>query len=164
MRNLAILLTICTLSGCGLFKKSSKEIEKHSTEIEQSIEKQTNIDYQDKSKSVEVNTSVTHEASINGYTVKADVIKFNPDGSFEAKGNVNMKGNNNWQKQQKDSTSNQVQADKILKENIKEKIKQKEEVKDYSKQTKSETDFLGIIAGALGILIIVIGVIWNLKR
>ena len=82
MKHITILLIICTLSGCGLFKKSSKDIQKHTEKIEQSSDKQTNIDHQDNSKSIEVNTRVSSELTVNGYKVTADAIKFNTDGSF----------------------------------------------------------------------------------
>lgn len=159
-----LLLIICTLSGCGLFKKTSKKVEKHSEVTEQSSTKQTNIDYQDQSKFLEVNTSVSSEVSINGYVVKADAIKFNPDGSFEASGGVSLTGSNEWKKQKQDSTAALRNTDISLKEKINESEKQSHEIKDYSKEVKSETDFWGIIAGACGVVVVVIGVVWYLKK
>lgn len=163
-RLILVILTICTLSGCGLFKKKSKEIDKHSENTEQSSDKQTNIEFQDKSKSLEVNTSVSSEVAINGYIVKAGVIKFNPDGSFEASGDVSLHGNSQWQRDKQDSTAKEVEADVVANVNEVEKIEQSNEVKDYSKATKSETDFFGIIAGACGVVVIVIGVVWYLRK
>lgn len=164
MKHIAILLIICTLSGCGLFKKTSMEIDKHVEKIEHSSDKQTNIDHLDNSKSIEVNTSVSSELTVNGYKVTADAIKFNTDGSFDAKGNVSMTGNSEWKREKQDSTSKEVQSDVKVKESTTEKVKQVHEVKDYSKQTKSETDFWGIIAGAIGVLGLALGLIWYLKK
>jgi len=164
MKHILLLLMICILSGCGLFKKTSKDVTKHSEVTEQSSEKKTNIVFQDQSKSLEVNTSVSTEVLINGYTVKADAIKFNPDGSFDAKGNVSMTGNNEWKRNKQDSAAAIRSAYINLEQKEVETSKQSQEVKDYSKEVKSETDGWGLIFGAFGVLVVVVGVVWWLKK
>ena len=166
MKNLLILILICSLSGCGVFKKTFKEIDKHSEMqvIESTI--QSNVEYQDNSKSLAVNTSISTEISTNGYTVKAKAIKLNADGSIEAVGDAQLSGSNTLQKESKDSSAMLVEADVKAKQEIQEESKQVLEVKDYAKQTKSETDAVGLLFGALAAIIIVIGVMWwmGLKR
>ena len=75
-----------------------------------------------------------------------------------------LHGNSEWKREKQDRASKEVQSDIKVKESEAEKVKQVHEVKDYSKQTKSETDFWGIIAGAIGVLGLALGLIWYLKK
>jgi len=121
---------------------------------------QSNVEYQDNSKSLAVNTSISTEISTNGYTVKANAIKLNSDGSIEAVGDAQLSGSNTLLKESKDSSAILVEADVKAKQELKEESKQVLEVKEYAKQTKSETDGVGFLFGAVGAIIIVIGVMW----
>jgi len=176
MKHITILLIICTLSGCGLFKKTSKDIQKHeeSAKIEQKKEytKETNEQINEQSKKT-TNEQVQErdKRDIDSETtLEADEIIIDDKGNISAKGNAKL-NNKLKDKGEKETNANKgvvedksrqttIDTKEVNKESVKEEVKQK----DYSKQTKSETDLLGIIAGAIGVLGLALGLIWYLKK
>jgi uncharacterized protein YxeA len=160
MKKILILLTIiCTLiSGCGLFRKKTKQVDISKSEQTSDVRVKKELDYTDTSKSAEVNTSFRKEFAIGGYIVSADSIIFNSDGSFKAKGNAKMSGDYSSGKTVNDSTS------KLVDSNIKLQLKSDSTAKKKDKQhdkeivTISEPNGKASIYGAVAVLIIVLGI------
>jgi uncharacterized protein YxeA len=164
MKKILILLTIiCTLiSGCGLFRKKTKQVDISKSEQTSDVRVKKELDYTDTSKSAEVNTSFRKEFAIGGYIVSADSIIFNSDGSFKAKGNAKMSGDYSSGKTVNDSTS------KLVDSNIKLQLKSDSTAKKKDKQhdkeivTESEPNGKGILLGLIGFGIVALGILWYL--
>lgn len=169
---LLIILMICTLSGCGLFKKTSKDIQKHeeSAKIEQKKEsiKETNEQSNEQSnKKTNEQIQERDKRDIDSETtIEADRIRIDKKGNITADGNAKLnnklkdKGESekNANKDVVEDSSKQTTID--TKEEIKESVKVEIKQKDYSKEVESETDFWGVIAGGIVFLGLVIGVAW----
>lgn len=160
MKKIILLITILILSSCGLFKNTSKDlaINKSSLSAEKRVER--DIKEIDKSTLNEVSTGVSREVNFNGYKVKADKVKLNPDGSIEAEGGVSLEGNSSNEKNQKDSTNRQEKNNKELSNKSNESSK--EEQRDYHKELHKEST--PSIKGMLwfwiggGIFVVIVGI------
>jgi cobalamin biosynthesis Mg chelatase CobN len=161
MKKLILLTIICTLiSGCGLFRKKTKQVDISKSEQTSDVRVKAELDYTDNSKSVEVITSFQREFTIGGYIVSADSIIFNSDGSFKAKGNAKMSGDYSSGKSVNDSTSKVVESDVKLQSKSDSTDKKKEKHYDKEVVTESEPSGKAFIYGAVAVLIVVIGFLW----
>lgn len=159
MKKLILLTIICTLiSGCGLFRKKTKQVDILKSEQTSDVRVKAELDYTDNNKSAEVNTSFRKEFAVGGYIVSADSIIFNSDGSFKAKGNAKMLGDYSSGKTVNDSTSKLVDSNIKLqsKSDSTEKKKDKQEVKEIL-HTSSPSG-KGIVWGGVAVLIVALGV------
>lgn len=176
MKHILLVLMICTFSACGLFKKTSKDIQKHeeSAKIEQKKEsvKETNEKSNEQSsKKTNERVQERDKRDIDSETtLEADEITMDKKGNISAKGNAKLnnklkdKGNKdiNANKEIVEDSSKQTTID--TKEEAKESVKEETKQKDYSKQTKSETDFWGVIAGGIVVFGLVVGLVWWLHK
>lgn len=169
---LLIILMICTLSGCGLFKKTSKDIQKQeeSTKIEQKKEsvketKEQSNEHSNKKTNEQIQERDKRDID-SETTLEADRIRIDKNGNIIADGNAKLnnklkdKGESekNANKDVVEDSSKQTIID--MKEESKESVKEEIKQKDYSKEVKSETDFWGVIAGGIVIALLVAGGLW----
>jgi len=163
MKKLILLTIICTLiSGCGLFRKKTKQVDITRSEQTSDVRVKAELDYTDNSKSAEVNTSFRKEYTIGGYIVSADSIIFNSDGSFKAKGNAKMSGKQLNAKESNDSTSKMVDSNVKLQSKSDSTTKKKDKQLEKEVVTESEPSGKGILFGWIGFGILAMGIMWYL--
>lgn len=173
MKKIILLILICTLiNGCGIFKKTSKDVKKVEQfgKTEQLREAKNQENEQSKEQSSTTTNEQVQEREKNDIdnetTLEADEI------DIDDKGNIKARGGAKVTKKQKEKSEKETNANKATQEDIfkeitkdsqeqkKEQAKQETKAVDYSKETISETDFWGVIAGAIGVLIVVFGICW----
>lgn len=160
MKKLILLTIICTLiSGCGLFRKKAKQVDISKSEQTSDVQSKVELDYSDKSKTAEVNTSLTSEFVVNGYKVKAKGVKFNSDGSFSAD-EAEIDGLALAEKSKKDSIARFVDSNIRYGEIAEERVKTKDKQFDKEVVTESEPSGKAFIYGAVAVLIVFLGVLW----
>src|SRR5690606_24651162 len=166
MKKLILLTIICTLiSGCGLFRKKTKQVDISKSEQISDVRVKAELDYIDNSKSAEINTGFRKEFTIGGYIVSADSIIFNTDGSFKAKGNAKMSGDYSSGKTSNDSTSKVVDSNVKLQLKSDSTEKKKDQQLDKQIVTESEPSGKALFYGALCLFIIFFaGWMWCLKK
>lgn len=169
MRIFVIIVVCILLSGCGLFRKTtkiSKQLDAVSVSSEVKVFTETSTGKVDKSKET-VNTSSESEDKVKVYPTPGTDVKVAPDGSvtFKADSIVSY-------------TKNKTNQARQILNDIKEDLSQKIGVtskKDSTDEKKIETKYVdrrpsatGIfsnwIGWAVGFLIVICGVIWFLKR
>lgn len=160
MKKLILLTIICTLiSGCGLFRKKTKQVDISKSEQTSDVQSNVELDYSDKSKTAEVNTSLTSEFVVNGYKVKAKGVKFNADGSFTAD-EAEIEGLALAEKSRKDSIARFVDSNIKYGEIAEERVKTKDKQYDKDIDIQSEPSGKAFIYGAVAVLIVVLGILW----
>lgn len=165
MKKLILLTIICTLiSGCGLFRKKTKQVEESKIEQTSDVRVKAELDYSYNSKSAEVNTSFQREFIIGEYNVSADSIIFNSDGSFKAKGNAKMSGKHLNAKESNDSTSMVVDKGIKLQSKSDSTEKKKDKQEDKSVINKSSPSLKGVVFTVIIILMVVYFIIFKIKR
>lgn len=162
------MLIICTLSGCGLFRKTVKNSQSssHSENIERKVESKDHVsaDIESKNKLVS-NERKQDQRDINEQTtLSADEIEIKTDGSIKAKGgaklNQNKKdkgiSNENKSLERTDSYIGHIEA------NSENKSQQKQDVKQNEKESTSQSEPKGsmMIWGAIGLLILICGILF----
>lgn len=156
MRKIIILMLCFLFVSCSLFKNTSKESLTIKSGVELNERKQIDLEYQDLTNTVNVNTRLQDEVNINGYTVKANTIKVYPDGLIEATGGVDIRGYNYNNNKLKDSTNtitnNNIKAD-INTDSITNR-KESESIKETKKESKPSTK--GLIIGTICTILFVL--------
>jgi len=168
---------ICTLtSACGLFKKTSKDLKKveHAAKLEQVGESQKKEMQESSDQSfakVSEHIQEREKKNLNiKTTLEANEITIDDKGNIRAKGDAKL-ASNIEEKGEKENNVNKSKQESVSKEISKDRKEQKKEVvklekKDiyYSKEVKSETDGWGLIFGAVGLAVVIVGVVWLLKK
>jgi uncharacterized protein YceK len=164
MKKLILLTIICTLiSGCGLFRKKTKQVDISKSEQTSDVQSNVELDYSDKSKTAEVNTSLTSEFVVNGYKVKARGVKFNSDGSFTAD-EAEIDGHALAEKSRKDSIARFVDSNIRYGEIAEERVKTKDKNFDKDVATQSEPSGKAFVYGAIAVLIVVLGICFSIRK
>lgn len=163
MKRLIILMILCTLiNGCGLFKNTKKDVlvSKSGASVEKREESELKV--QDKSNSVEVTTSVKTNDKLKRTSLQADRVTFNSNGSFNAEGNVKLDVEESEKIRQLDSAFKKLKSD--IDYYFLAEAASKEKQSTYEKETHKESTPSGkaIIYGAIGLLIIWLGILRHL--
>lgn len=168
MRIFLITLVCILLSGCGLFRKTTKinkQLDAVSVSSDVKVSSETTSGKVDKTKET-VNTSSNSDDKVKVYPTPGTDVKIDPDGSVTFKADSII----SFTKRKTD------QAREILKD-IKEDLHQnlsvsakkdstnekKTETKDVDKQPSVTGIFWNWIGWAVGFLILIFGVIWFLR-
>ncbi|WP_282638085.1 hypothetical protein [Sphingobacterium thalpophilum] len=172
MKKLLLILTICTLSGCGLFRKKTKvsnSSENNSkTEIRTEVEEQIQLTAKSESET-RSNEQTQLQKDIDEQTaVAADEIEIRPDGTVKASGNAKLSQNTKDRsklEQSKQVDSNDRQVGQVeYKSAGKEQNNQesKEEVKNVQSQTEPKGSIW--IWVAVGLLLLIGGLLFLRKK
>lgn len=156
MRILILLVTVCTLSSCGLFRKSSKQVldVRKSAEIER-VEDRKDTSHTQTSSSKQTTTHTSAEGS-HTTEIEADEVIIGVDGSISAKGNVRAKteGKGSYEEDKQENEQADKSVSTSTETKIKEVSKESERVKDIDKKSEpvkvnwiAFTLFVGLIAG-----------------
>jgi len=169
MRLILITIVCILLSGCGLFRKTTK-VNKHldavavSSDVKVSTE--TTSGKVDKTKETE-KTSSEGEEKVKVYPTPGTEVKIEPDGSvtFKADSIVSFT---------KRKTDQAREILKDIRENLHQNInssakkdsttEKKLETKDIDKKPSATGIFSNWIGWAIGLLIVICGVVWFLRR
>ena len=157
-------MMVCTLiNGCGIFKNTSKDLNVVKSGVEVEKRSDTKLDYQDNNQSLNVNTSVRTSDKVKNTTLQANRVNFNSDGSFSAEGNVKLDIEESEKLRQLDSAFKKLQSDISYYLTSKETLESKQNnyQKDLNKESKPSGK--GIIYGAIGLLIIIVGILLYFK-
>lgn len=167
MKKLILILIICTLSGCGLFRKTVKNSQSssHSEKIEKKEESkdQVSADISGES-SVKSSEQKQDQRDINEQTtLTADEIEIKPDGSIKAKGGAKL-GQNKKDKGISNENKALERTDKYeghIDSSSENKAQGKQESKESDKESTSQSEPKGsmMIWGGLGVLVIIIGLL-----
>lgn len=151
-------MIVCTLiNGCGLFKNTKKDLRLVKSGVEVEVKKEGEVKSEDRSTSTESKSSDKMESSNNDYQVEADEIIINPDGSITAKGKAKAKGKASGNKSEKIEESKEVKRDVKVAAKVSEQGKATAETYDKDFHEESKTSGKAIIYGAIGVLIVVLG-------
>jgi len=172
MKNLLIILTICTLSGCGLFRKSTKSSSSSGhdvkTEVNEESKGQVKVDLTGESKIVSNEQKQVQNDIDENTSITADEIEVKPDGSIAAKGNAKL--NQNRKDRGKSNENKAVERSDNYVGHMdvksKNKVQEKQGTRDRGKDMVSQSEPKGFIWiwAAVGLLIVTCGVIWFLRR
>lgn len=160
MKKLILLLTICTLiSGCGLFKKTTKHKEetlrKRDLQVSDNSKESLKANQQVKvcDKSLTINKSGTRS------TIKGEKIKIDEKGNIECENCEINQEKQNENQNQKDSVAfsqSNIDYSKVADLRIKESSKDV----DKKSSSVSEPSGKGIIYSSIGALIVGLGLLW----
>ncbi|WP_343320168.1 hypothetical protein [Sphingobacterium multivorum] len=173
MKQWLTLSLICLLiSSCGLFKKttktssSKKQIEKVEVQYQSNEEVKVDVGGKVSVKSIE-QKQIQKDIDEN-MTLTADEIEVKSDGSTKGKGNaklVNSRRDRSKSDQKKtvDSNDRYIRHIAVTKEN---KAQEKQEKNSLVKNTQSHSEPKGsmMVWLALGVLVLVVGLIWFLRQ
>lgn len=178
MRALYLILICALLSGCGLFKKTTKSSDSRKAEHEV-------VNNVEETKQVETTKNSTENTNTNEKSneqqthnidsdtqVTADEINVDKDGNISAKGNAKLdqkrkdKGTKDKASETNINTNKAIEETGKTTEQIKGEYKEKSKEKENSKESEVEPSGKGIMFGATGVLIVVFGVLWyfGIKR
>lgn len=170
MKRLILLTIVCTLiSGCGLFKKTTKVEEKQVNKVEVEHNRSENIEAEQKTKeesNVSDKSTERTKRDIDSYTsIEADEIEIT-EGGIKAKGNVKYSGNltDKSENERKSDLTATQKKESDAKYSNETKEGNKEEIKQESKQVEkvSEPSGKGIMVGWIGAAVFVIILLWYL--
>ncbi|MCY4781742.1 hypothetical protein ORI89_19000 [Sphingobacterium sp. UT-1RO-CII-1] len=173
MKKLILVLAICTLiSSCGLFRKTTKSSDSRKAEHEV-------VNNVEETKQVETTKNSTENTNTNEKSneqqthnidsdtqVTADEINVDKDGNISAKGNAKLDQKRKDKGTKDKASETNINTNKVIEEigktieQIKGEYKEKSKEKDKSKESEVEPSGKGIMFGAIGVLIVVFGVLW----
>lgn len=169
MRIFSIIIVCILLSGCGLFRKTTKinkQLNSVSVSSDVKVSTETTEGKVDKTKET-LNATTESNDKVKVYPTPGSEVKIDPDGSvtFKADSIVSFTKRKTDQVRQ---ILNDIKDD--LHQNISVSVKKdstdekKTETKDVDKQPSVTGVFSNWIGLGVGILIISIGLIWYLRR
>lgn len=177
MRTLILLLTVCTLSGCGLFKKTTKS--SNTREVVNEVASKVDESKQEEIAKSQTENTQTNEKSSDQETrdidsettVTADEILVDKDGNISAKGGAKLdqkrKDKGTKDRQAEKNTGTDKKINEIGKTNERRQEEHKDEQKDVEKVKESESkpDPVGGVAMwigiTLGLLLLFFGFRWK---
>ncbi|MGA6117415.1 hypothetical protein [Sphingobacterium anhuiense] len=176
MKKRILLLTICTLiSSCGLFKKTTKKINTSEhvvkkQESSQSSKKESEVSSESSQKKENESVKERDQRDLDSQTsIEADEITVDKNGNVSAKGKAKLINNKKDRgKSEKDSnkalgSTNSKNVAKVTSEESKGRKEGEKKDKAKTHDTVSEPSGKGIIYGAIGILIILFGMLWYFR-
>lgn len=148
------------VSACSIFKKTNKVKEefKTSVELEAAESKQITANTQTSSGSVE-DLSIK-DRSTSSKSIRADRIRLLPDGSLEAYGNAEYNG---FDQNDLDSIKRKEafeSSNSAYYEDAKSRLEYESSSKQVVKTAESKTDGVGVIFGAVALLVVISGWFW----
>lgn len=169
MKNLLIILTICTLNGCGLFKKTYNK----NTSLEESKIK-TYLDVSKKTSDVKIdksiktnNAEIKSDESIKIIPTKGTIVKIDSSGNITFQADSLFIKKSNFKKSNSNENLNLLQQvaqeiDSSRNDNIANKNKTSSEVKVSTPQ--SFPIISNYIGSALFLVIIIVAIIFIAKK
>lgn len=169
MRIFLITVVCVLLSGCGLFRKTTKinkQLDAVAVSSDVKVSTETTSGKVDKSKET-LNTSSSSDDKVTVYPTPGTDVKIDPDGSvrFKADSIVSFT-------KRKTDQARQILND--IKEDLSQNIavsakkdsadKKQIETKDIEKRPTSTGIFSNWIGWAIGLLILICGIIWWVRR
>lgn len=160
------------ISGCGLLKKNVKtsQSSEHitNTEVKEESRSHTSAEVKGESKIVSHEQNQVQKDIDEQTTLTANEIEIKADGSITGKGNANLKHNRKDKgklngNKALERTDNYVGHIDVESGN---KAQEKQETKDNGKVTTSKSEPKGsmMVWGAIGLLILICGLIWFFRK
>lgn len=169
MRLTLILILCILLSGCGLFRKTTKvnkQLDAVSVSTDVKVSTETSAGKVDKTKET-TNTTSEGEDKVKVYPTPGTEVKVGPDGSVTFKADSIVSYTKHRTNQAREILKDVAESFKQAKDSLAGRDstdRRERETKDVDKRPSATGIFSNWIGWALGMLIVVCGVIWFLKR
>lgn len=161
MRKIVMVALLCwVISSCGIFKKTNKAKEEFKASVELGAVESKQVTANTSTSVGVVENRAVKDRSTSSKSIRADRMRILPDGSIEADGNVLYDGFDQKELdslKQKEAFENS-NADYF--EVANSRLRYKAEIKEVVKTSESETDGVGLLFGAVAVLVVAFGVMW----
>ncbi|MDM1294304.1 hypothetical protein HX021_08330 [Sphingobacterium sp. N143] len=169
MRLTLILIVCILLSGCGLFRKTTKinkQLDAVSVSSDVKVSTETTTGKVDKSKETSNTTSETDD-KLKIFPTPGTDVKVGPDGSVTFKADSIVSYTRRKTNQARNILKDVAESFKQTKDSLAGRDstdRRQRETKDIDQQPSATGIFSNWIGWAMGLLIVVCGIIWFLRR